>query len=52
MLTPDPTCAFISGAWWNVIEYVFSINAGATDKYEEVLKEVPKVRADLGYPPL
>ena len=26
--------------------------AGATDKYEEVLKEVPKVRADLGYPPL
>lgn len=26
--------------------------AGATDKYEEVLKEVPRVRADLGYPPL
>jgi oxaloacetate decarboxylase alpha subunit len=24
----------------------------AEDKYEEVLKEVPKVRADLGYPPL
>lgn len=24
----------------------------AQDKYEEVLKEVPKVRADLGYPPL
>lgn len=24
----------------------------ALDKYEEVLKEVPKVRADLGYPPL
>src|SRR5690606_36040338 len=22
------------------------------DKYEEVLQEVPKVRADLGYPPL
>ena len=22
------------------------------DKYEEVLKEIPKVRADLGYPPL
>ena len=22
------------------------------DKYEEVLKEVPRVRADLGYPPL
>lgn len=25
---------------------------GASDKYEEVLKEVPRVRADLGYPPL
>ena len=24
----------------------------ALDKYEEVLKEIPKVRADLGYPPL
>jgi pyruvate carboxylase subunit B len=24
----------------------------ALDKYEEVLKETPKVRADLGYPPL
>ncbi|HGA4244855.1 TPA: oxaloacetate decarboxylase subunit alpha [Streptococcus pyogenes] len=24
---------------------------GLTDKYEEVLAEVPKVRADLGYPP-
>ena len=27
-------------------------NANAEDKYEEVLKEVPRVRADLGYPPL
>lgn len=26
--------------------------ANAMDKYEEVLKEVPRVRADLGYPPL
>lgn len=26
--------------------------AKATDRYEEVLKEVPKVRADLGFPPL
>lgn len=26
--------------------------AGASDKYEEVLREVPSVRADLGYPPL
>ncbi len=25
---------------------------GASDKYEDVLKEVPRVRADLGYPPL
>ncbi|HHY76963.1 MAG TPA: oxaloacetate decarboxylase subunit alpha [Clostridiales bacterium] len=24
----------------------------ATDKFEEVLKEIPKVREDLGYPPL
>ena len=24
----------------------------AEDKYDEVLKEVPKVREDLGYPPL
>lgn len=24
----------------------------ATEKYEEVLREVPRVRADLGYPPL
>lgn len=26
--------------------------AGAMDRYEDVLQEVPKVRADLGYPPL
>lgn len=26
--------------------------AGAADKYEEVLREVPRVRKDLGYPPL
>ena len=25
---------------------------GAMDKYEEVLKEIPEVRKDLGYPPL
>lgn len=25
---------------------------GASDKYEEVLKEIPKVRKELGYPPL
>lgn len=27
-------------------------NQGAMDKYEDVLKEVPNVRKDLGYPPL
>ncbi len=27
-------------------------NANAEDKYREVLEEVPRVRADLGYPPL
>ena len=26
--------------------------AGSEDKYEEVLREVPRVRADFGYPPL
>ena len=26
--------------------------SGAADKYEEVLREIPKVREDLGYPPL
>lgn len=25
---------------------------GAMDRYDEVLKEVPRVRKDLGYPPL
>ena len=25
---------------------------GLADKYEEVLAEVPRVRKDLGYPPL
>ena len=27
-------------------------NAGSEDRYEEVLNEVPKVRKDLGFPPL
>ncbi len=27
-------------------------SANAEDKYEEVLKEIPRVRADLGFPPL
>lgn len=27
-------------------------NAGAEDRYEEVLAEVPRVRTDFGYPPL
>ena len=32
---------------------MFQLNAqGALDRFEEVLEEVPKVREDLGYPPL
>ena len=32
---------------------IFQMNTlNASDKFDEVLKEVPKVRADLGYPPL
>ena len=53
MLTPDPRallyqvpCGMLSNMYSQLTQ------AGATDKYEEVLKEVPKVRADLGYPPL
>jgi len=34
----------------NLLSQLKQQNAG--DKYEDVLKEVPKVRADLGYPPL
>lgn len=34
----------------NLLSQLNSQNA--LDKYEEVLREVPKVRADLGYPPL
>jgi len=34
----------------NLISQLKSLNAG--DKFEEVLNEIPKVRKDLGYPPL
>ena len=34
----------------NLLSQLKSQNA--EDRYEEVLKEIPKVRADLGYPPL
>jgi len=34
----------------NMVSQLKDLNA--SDKYEEVLKEVPKVRAELGYPPL
>ncbi len=34
----------------NLVSQLEMQNAG--DKFDEVLKEVPKVRADLGYPPL
>jgi len=34
----------------NMVSQLKDLNA--SDKYDEVLKEVPKVRAELGYPPL
>ena len=53
MLTPDPR-ALLYQVPGGMLSNMYSqlTQAGATDKYEEVLKEVPKVRADLGYPPL
>ena len=53
MLTPDPR-ALLYQVPGGMLSNMYSqlTQAGATDKYEEVLKEVPKVRADFGYPPL
>lgn len=53
MLTPDPR-ALIYQVPGGMLSNMYSQlkQAGAIGKYEEVLKEVPKVRADLGYPPL
>ena len=39
-----------SGMLSNLLSQLKSQNA--EDRYEEVLREIPKVRADLGYPPL
>ncbi|GCF92635.1 putative transcarboxylase subunit [Enterococcus florum] len=53
MLTPDPR-ALIYQVPGGMLSNMYSQlkQANALDKYEAVLKEVPKVRADLGYPPL
>ncbi|GCF92134.1 putative transcarboxylase subunit [Enterococcus florum] len=53
MLTPDPR-ALLYQVPGGMLSNMYSQlkQAGATDRYEEVLKEVPKVRADLGFPPL
>lgn len=53
MLTPDPRSLLYQvpgGMLSNMYSQLKQANA--TSKYEEVLKEVPKVRADLGFPPL
>lgn len=53
MLTPDPRALLYQvpgGMLSNMYSQLKQVNA--TDRYEEVLQEVPKVRADLGYPPL
>lgn len=53
MLTPDPRSLLYQvpgGMLSNMYSQLKQANA--VDKYEAVLKEVPKVRADLGYPPL
>ncbi|MDH6364604.1 oxaloacetate decarboxylase alpha subunit [Enterococcus sp. PF1-24] len=53
MLTPDPR-ALIYQVPGGMLSNMYSqlSAANALDKYEAVLQEVPKVRADLGYPPL
>lgn len=53
MLTVDPKALFyqVPGG---MLSNLFSQlkQAGAEQRFEEVLREVPKVREDLGYPPL
>ncbi|MGM0216872.1 pyruvate carboxylase subunit B [Enterococcus sp. AZ109] len=53
MLTPDPR-ALIYQVPGGMLSNMYSQlkQANATDRYEEVLKEVPEVRKDLGFPPL
>lgn len=53
MLTPDPRALIYQvpgGMLSNMTSQLKQANA--LDKYEEVLREVPRVRAELGYPPL
>ncbi len=53
MLMPDPR-ALIYQVPGGMLSNMYSQlkQANATDRYEEVLQEVPHVRADLGFPPL
>lgn len=53
MLSPDPR-ALIYQVPGGMLSNMYGQlkEANALDKYEEVLKEVPRVRKDLGYPPL
>lgn len=53
MLTPDPRALIyqVPGGMLSNM-YAQLKQANATDRYEEVLQEVPRVRADLGFPPL
>ncbi|WP_025728829.1 oxaloacetate decarboxylase subunit alpha [Atopobacter phocae] len=53
MLSPDPR-AIIYQVPGGMLSNMYSQlkQAGATNRYEEVLKEVPLVREDLGFPPL
>ncbi|WP_084140235.1 sodium-extruding oxaloacetate decarboxylase subunit alpha [Lacticigenium naphthae] len=53
VLTADPRALIYQvpgGMLSNLLSQLKQANA--LDRYDEVLKEVPKVRADLGYPPL
>lgn len=53
MLTPDPR-ALIYQVPGGMLSNMHSQlkQANALSKYEEVLREIPRVRADLGFPPL
>lgn len=53
MLTPDPR-ALIYQVPGGMLSNMYSQlkQANALGKYEEVLREIPRVRADLGFPPL
>lgn len=53
MLTPDPR-ALLYQIPGGMLSNMYSQlkQANAVDRYEDVLREVPQVRADLGFPPL